>query len=74
MLDYVSEDIDGMGDDPDAELSQVPPIIGHWAATYTYDIYMVDTPDKKDDEDNQNPDEDKPVNKPPKRQRRWRRS
>ena len=49
MLDYVSEDIDGMDDDADAEPSQFPPITGRWTATSTYDVYMVDTPDKKDD-------------------------
>ena len=74
MLDYVSEDIDVMDDDADAEPSQVPPIIGHWTTTSTYDVYMVDTPDKKDDEDDQNPNEDKPVDEPPKRRHQRRRS
>ena len=69
MLDYASEDIDGMDNDGDAEPSQVPPTTGRWTANLTYDVYMVDTPDKKDDEGNQNPDEDKPVDKPPKHQR-----
>jgi len=74
MLDYASEDINGMDDDADSQPNQVPPIMGYWTATSTYDVYMVDTPDKKDDEDNQNPDEDNPVNKPPKHRRQWRRS
>ena len=43
-------------------------------ATSTYDVYIVDTPDKKNNEDNPSPDEDKPVDKPPKCRRQWRRS
>ena len=74
MLDYASEDIDGMDDDVNAESCQIPPITGRWTATSTYDIYMVDTPDKKDDEDDQNPNEDKPVDEPPKRRRQRRRT
>ena len=50
MLDYASEDIDGMDDDAGADPGQNPPIIGRWTATSTYDMYMVDTP-KKDDDD-----------------------
>ena len=42
MLDFDSEDIDGMDDDAGDE--QEPPPIGHWTATSSYDIYMVDTP------------------------------
>ena len=42
MLDYDSEDIDGM--DNDAGEEQEPPPIGRWTATSSYDIYMVDTP------------------------------
>ena len=41
-LDYDSEDIDGMDDDAGEE--QEPPPTGHWTATSSYDIYMVDTP------------------------------
>ena len=44
MLDFVSEDIDGMGDDAGDE--QEPPPTGRWTATSSYDIYMVDTPKK----------------------------
>ena len=65
MLDYASKDIDGMDDDPDDEPSQVPPVTGRWTATSTYDVYMVDT--LKNNDDNPSPDEDKPVDKPPKR-------
>ena len=44
MLDYASEDIDGMDDDAEAEPGQNPSISGRWTATSTYDVYMVDTP------------------------------
>ena len=74
MPDYVFEDIDSMDDDADAELSQVPSIIGCWTATSTYDVYMVDIPEKKDDDGIQDPEKDKPVDKPPKRRRQWCRS
>ena len=74
MLDYASEDIDGMNDDANAEPSQVPPVTGRWTTTSTYDVYMVDTPDKRNDEDNPSPDEDKPVDKPLKRRCQGRRS
>ena len=42
MLDFDSEDIDGMDDDAGEE--QEPPPTGRWTATSSYDIYMVDTP------------------------------
>ena len=42
MLDFDSEDIDGMDDDAGDE--QEPPPTGRWTATSSYDIYMVDTP------------------------------
>ena len=42
MLDFNSEDIDGMDDDAGEE--QEPPLTGQWTATSSYDIYMVDTP------------------------------
>ena len=43
MLEYGSEDIDGMDDDADKEQGQDPPFTGHWTATSSYDVYMVDT-------------------------------
>ena len=52
MVDYATEDINGTDDDADAEISTAPPITRRWMATSTYDVYMVDTPDKKNDEDN----------------------
>ena len=42
MLDFDSEGIDGMDDDVGDEEEPLP--IGHWTATSSYDIYMVDTP------------------------------
>ena len=64
MLDYDSEDIDGMDDD--AGEDQEPPHIGCWTTTSLYDIYMVDTP-KENHGDNENPVEDKPPETQPKR-------
>ena len=72
MLDYASEDIDGMDDDAGAEQGQNPPITGHWTATSTYDVYMVDTPEKKDDDGTQDLIKDKPVDAPPKRRHQQR--
>ena len=42
MLDFDSEDIDGMDNDAGGEEEPLP--TGHWTATSSYDIYMVDTP------------------------------
>ena len=42
LLDFDSEDIDGMDDDAGEE--QEPAPVGRWKATSSYDIYMVDTP------------------------------
>ena len=42
MLDFDSEDIDGMDDDAGEE--QEPPPTGRWTATSSHDIYMVDKP------------------------------
>ena len=66
--------MDGMDDDVEAEPGQNPPITGRWTATSTYDVYMVDTPERKDDDGIQDPDEDKPVDEPPKRRHQRRRS
>src|SRR3954469_9227827 len=46
MLDFDSEDIDGMDDDVGDEHEPAP--IGHWKPTSSYDIYMVDTPKEGD--------------------------
>ena len=41
MLDFDSEDIDGMDDDVGEE--KEPPPKGRWTTTSSYDMYMVDT-------------------------------
>ena len=74
MLDYASEDIDGMDDDAGDEQGQDPPYTGRWTATSTYDVYMVDTPKEDDNEGKKDPVEDKPAEAPPKRRRQGRRS
>ena len=60
MLDYGSEDIDGMDDDADEEQGQNPPFTGRWRATSSYDVYMVDTPKETNNDDKEDPVEDKP--------------
>ena len=42
MLNYDSEDINGMDDEAGDEPE--PPPIGCWTATSSHDVYMVDTP------------------------------
>ena len=49
MLDFDSEDIDGMDDDAGDEQEPLP--IGHWMPTSAYDVYMVDTPKENNDEE-----------------------
>ena len=72
MLDYTSEDIDGMDDDAGDDQSQNPPFTGRWTATSTYDVYMVDTPKEDDDDGKKDPAEEKPAEAPPKRRRQQR--
>ena len=67
MLDYDSEDIDGMDDD--AGDDQEPAPTGHWKATSSYDIYMVDIPK---DGNGEGTAEDDPSKKQPKRRRQRR--
>ena len=69
MLDFSSEDIDGM--DADKRDDQEPAPAGHWKATSSYDIYMVDTP--KDGDGDGAVGDDAPK-KQPKRRRQRRRS
>ena len=69
MLDYGSEDIDGMDDDADKEQGQNPPFTGRWTATSSYDVYMVDTPKRINDNDKEDPVEDEPPVIQPKRRR-----
>ena len=64
MLDFESEDIDGMDDDVGDEQEPLP--TRHWTATSSYDIYMVDTPKEGNGDETT---EDDPSKKQPKRQR-----
>ena len=64
MLDFGSEDIDGMDDDAGEE--QEPPPTGRWKASSSYDIYMVDTPKEGNGDGTM---EDDPSKKQPKRRR-----
>ena len=59
MLDYGSEDIDGMDDDAGREQGQDLPFTGRWTATSSYEVYMVDTP-KGSADDKEEPDANKP--------------
>ena len=66
MLDYDSEDIDGMDDD-DAGDDQEPARTGHWKATSTHDVYMVDTPKGSDNEEQRDAAKNNSPEKQPKR-------
>ena len=44
MLDYVSEDFDGIDDDAEEEQGRNPPLTGCGTVTSSYDVYTVDTP------------------------------
>ena len=70
MLDYSSEDIDGMDDDAGGEQAENPPFTRRWTATSSYDVYMVDTPKEGDDDNEKNRVEDKPPEIQPKHRRR----
>ena len=69
MLDFDSEDIDGMDDDAGDE--QEPAPVWRWKATSSYDIYMVDTPKDGDGDGTAGDDTSK---KQPKRRRQRRHS
>ena len=70
MLDYSSEDIDGMDDDAGEEQAQNPPFTGRWTATSSYDVYMVDTPKEGNGDNEKKAVEDKPPEIQPKHRRR----
>ena len=74
MLDYASKGIDGMDDDAGDEQGQNPLFTGRWTATFTHDVYMVDTPKEDGNDGNKDPVEDKPAEAPPKHRRQRRRS
>ena len=61
MLDFDSEDISGMDDD--AREEQEPPPTKRWTATFSYDIYMVDTPKVDKGNNKKDPVEDNPPEK-----------
>ena len=56
MLDVDSDNIDGM--DVDAGDDLEPPPTGHWTATSSHDVYMVDML-KEDNDDQKDATEDK---------------
>ena len=64
-LDFDSEDINGMDDDDGEE--QEPPPTGRWTATSSYDVYMVDTPKRNNNEDRKNANRDRS----PEKQSKW---
>ena len=70
MLDFDSEDIDGMNDDSGEE--QEPSPTGRWTATSSHDIYMVDTPKENNDEERKDAAKDSSLEKQTKRRRRRR--
>ena len=73
MLDFDSEDIDGMDDDAGDKDEPLP--TGHWTTTSSYDIYMVDTPKEGNgNETAEDTGEDKPPEKQTNRRRQRRRS
>ena len=67
MLNFDSEDIDGMDNDAGGEEEPLP--TGHWTTTSSYDIYMVDTPKEGNGDETA---EDDPSKKQPKRRRQRR--
>src|SRR3954471_5269194 len=69
MLDFSSEDFDGMDDEGGDEQESAP--VGRWTATSSYDIYMVDA---SKDGDGDGKAEDGTSRKPPKRRRQRHRS
>ena len=69
MLDFNSEDIEGMDDDAGDKEEPLP--TGHWTATSSYDIYLVDTPKEGNGDETT---EDDPSKKQPKHRRQRRRS
>ena len=70
MLDFNSEDIDDMDDD--AGDNQEPTPIGHWTATSSHDVYIVDTPKGSDNEEKGDGTGDRPHEKQSKRWRKHR--
>ena len=57
VLNFDSEDIDGMDDDVGDNHEPAP--IGYWTVTRSHDAYMVDTPKGSDDEEQRDTMKDK---------------
>ena len=70
MLDFDSEDIEGM--DADEGDDQEPAPIGHWKATPSHEVYMVDTPKRSNDEDQKGATRDRSLERRSKRRRKRR--
>src|SRR3954467_7319107 len=70
MLDFGSEDFDGMDDEYGDELEPAP--IGHWTSTTPNDVFMVDTPERIDNEEKGGERKGKPSEKHSKRRRKRR--
>src|SRR4051812_9863659 len=70
MLDFGSEDFDGM-DDEDGDESEPAPI-GHWTSTPLNDVFMVDTPEKTHNEEEGGEKKGKPSEKHSKQRRKRR--
>src|SRR3954465_14967194 len=70
ILDFGSEDFDGMDDEDGDELE--PALIGYWTSTPPNDVFMVDTPKGNDNEEKGDEKRGKPSEKQSKRRRRRR--
>src|SRR3954464_7756783 len=70
MLEFGSEDFDGMDDEDGDEREPAP--IGHWTSTPLNDVFMVDTPEKTHNEEEGGEKKGKPSEKHSKRQRKRR--
>ena len=70
MLDFDSEDIDGMDDDAGDKHEPAP--IRQWTTTSSHDVYMVDTPKGSDDEEQRDATMDHSLEKQSKRRRKRR--
>ena len=69
-LDFDSEHVDGIHSDAGEE--QEPPPTGRWTTTSSYDIYMVDTPKGRDNEEQRDTAKDNSPEKQPKQRRKRR--
>ena len=70
VLNFDSGDIDSMDDD--AGDTDEPTPIGHWTATSSHDVYMVDTPKGSDNEEKGDGTGDRPPEKQSKRRHKRR--